>query len=74
MNNESCYCKDRDTIVVGRRSASRVTSCVGLATFFVFVTGYFVGKRHAVQGEIDSQELALFANRIQYAIDAQPRG
>lgn len=70
-NNEKCYCKDRHAIVIDRRSASRVTSCVALGAFFVFATGYFIGKRHMLQDEFENQELALFANRIQYAIDEQ---
>lgn len=70
-NHETCYCKDKHTIVIDRRSASRMTSCLALAVFLVFATGYFVGKRHSVQEELESHELALFANRIQYAIDEQ---
>ncbi len=68
-NNEKCYCKDRHSIVIDRRLASRVTSCVALGAFFVFATGYFIGKRHTIQNELGSQESALFSNRIQYVID-----
>lgn len=71
--DEKCYCKDRHSIVIDRRSASRVTSCVALGAFIVFATGYFIGKRHTIQNELESHELALFANRIQYAIDEQSR-
>jgi len=70
-NGEMCYCKDRHAIVIDRRSASRITSCIALVAFFVFATGYFIGKKQAVQDNLGIQELPSFDSRIQHAMNKQ---
>lgn len=63
--HEKCYCNDKHAIVIDRKSASRVTSCLALGIFLVFAIGYFIGKRHAFYDEPENQEIVLSNNNIQ---------
>lgn len=45
-NNEKCYCNDKHAMVITQHSASRIICVIILAAFFVFVLGYFIGKKN----------------------------
>lgn len=63
--DEPCACQDSTILALDRTSVSRMVAASSLLCFFIFVTGYFWGKRHAVESFATAVQQEAMADRLQ---------
>jgi hypothetical protein len=64
----NCQCSSSSTLIIPRTQASRIVAALILVAFFIFVAGYFLGKRRAVDEIAGRLESDTFADRLHYAM------
>lgn len=63
-----CVCSNPQFIIYERKSLSHVIAFCLLVSFFIFVGGYFLGKRTATQNFLQQFEQDSFADRIHHSL------
>lgn len=66
-----CVCSDPHYIVAERKTLSHIVALALLIGFFIFVSGYFLGKRSATQEFLHQFEQESFADRISHSLHTQ---
>src|SRR3989337_212428 len=56
-----------DLLVFDRRQASIVVATLILIAFFIFISGYFWGKKRAMEQFVDQVSQGSFADQVYYA-------
>ncbi len=57
-----------DQLVIKRNQLSRITALFLLGAFFIFLSGYFLGKRKAVESLCEQREQEAFADHLHHAV------
>jgi hypothetical protein len=70
-DKDRCVCSDPHYIVGERKTLSHVVALSLLIGFFIFVSGYFLGKRVATQEFLHQFEQESFADRISHSLHTQ---
>lgn len=68
---QQCVCSDPHYIVGERKALSHIVALALLIGFFIFVSGYFIGKRSASQEFLHQFEQESFADRISHSLHTQ---
>ena len=63
-NNKMCNCSDNQGLFVPNRQLSLVVAIILLLAFFIFMTGYFLGKRKAVEQFTQNMQQEAVADKI----------
>lgn len=71
QDKDRCMCTDAHYIVTERKTLSHIVALSLLIGFFVFVSGYFLGKRVATQEFLNQFEQESFADRISHSLHTQ---
>ncbi len=75
--HESCVCDGKQGVFLNNRHMSWALSTILLLIFFVFMTGYFLGKKKAVDqlnAKIDQESLSDHVYSSMYALyDSKPQ-
>lgn len=68
-SGNECLCSDPTAFVVERTIVVRSIALALFISFFIFVAGYFLGKRHAMQKFVSKIGQEAFADQIQVALN-----
>lgn len=63
-NIQTCVCSDEQGLFLNNRQVSWAVAVIVLLSFFVFITGYFLGKRKAVEAFSHTVDQHSFADQI----------
>lgn len=64
-----CPCQDTTVLALSRTSVSRMVAASSLACLFVFVTGYFWGKKHAAEAFMTAVTEEALVDKMQVALN-----
>ncbi len=64
----SCQCSDKSGVFLTSRRVSWLVSLIVLFCFFIFIAGYFFGKKNAVEKFYHKIEQDSFADHIYYSM------
>lgn len=65
----SCPCQDTTVLALNRTSVSRMVAGGTLVCFFIFVTGYFWGKKHATEDFMSAVNEEALVDKMQVALN-----
>lgn len=65
--DEPCACQDTTVLALDRTSVSRMVAASSMVFFFVFITGYFWGKKHAAEAFTTAVTQEAITDRMQMA-------
>lgn len=67
-HSQRCLCEDKSGIFLTGRRVSWLVSSIIMISFFVFISGYFLGKRKAVEKFYRKIEQDSFADHVYYSM------
>src|SRR5690242_19151110 len=76
-DNKGCHCSGNQGLFVPNRQLSFVVALLLLVSFAVFMTGYFLGKKKAVEQFTEKMQQEVFSDQVYTAVlstaqDQQP--
>ncbi len=63
-----CPCQDTTILALSRTAVSRMVAASSIACLFIFITGYFWGKKHATEAFMVAVTEEAFADKMQVAL------
>lgn len=63
-SNKLCHCSDNQGLFIPNRQLSVIVATILLLAFFVFMTGYFLGKKKVVEQFTQEMHQDAFADKI----------
>ncbi len=67
--NGPCACQDTTVLALNRTAVSRVVAVGSLVCFFIFVAGYFWGKKHATESFMSAVAEEATVDRLQVSLN-----
>lgn len=67
-DSKRCICQDKSGVFLNGRRISWLVSSVIMVCFFVFISGYFLGKKKAVEKFYRKIEQDSFADHVYYSM------
>ncbi|MGE0010378.1 MAG: SPOR domain-containing protein [Candidatus Babeliales bacterium] len=64
-----CPCQDTTVLALNRTSVSRMVAASSVLCLFIFVTGYFWGKKHATQAFMTAVTEEALVDKMQVALN-----
>jgi len=70
-NNEPCQCAGSQGLFIPSRQLSFIVAGLLFFSFFIFMTGYFLGKKNVVEQFSDQMHQEAFADQVYTSVVAQ---
>lgn len=67
--NRECFCNDLTVLILERKVAVRAVAVLIFIGFFIFLAGYFLGKKHVAQKYLSKIEQEAFADQVNVALN-----
>ncbi len=67
--NGPCACQDTTVLALNRTAVSRLVAVGSLVCFFIFVAGYFWGKKHATESFMSAVAEEATVDRLQVSLN-----